>query len=45
MAVARYVQESADTVKAAFEHALRRHGARRYDNARLIIRGLAGAPL
>ena len=44
-AVERYVQESADTVKAAFEHALRHHGARRYDNVRLIFRELAGAPL
>jgi hypothetical protein len=44
-AVARYVQESADTVKAAFDHPLRHHGARRYDNARLIIGALAGAPL
>lgn len=44
-AVQRYVDESSDTIKAAFDRALRRHRVRKYDNCRLILTALAEAPL
>ncbi len=40
-AIARYVQDSADTLKAAFGRALRRERIRRFDNTRLILTALA----
>lgn len=44
-AVARYVDESSDTVKAAFDLALKRHRVRRFDNTRLILSALARGSL
>lgn len=44
-AVERYVRESSDTLKAAFDKALRRHKVKRFDNCRLILQALAQGPL
>ena len=44
-AVARYVEESSDTVKSVFDLALIRHRVRQYDNCRLIVSALAKWPL
>lgn len=43
-AIKRYVSESSDTLKAAFDMALRRHKVRRFDNTRLILTALASGP-
>lgn len=45
LALARYVAESSDTLKTAFDRALKRHKVRRYDNTRLILTALASGPL
>lgn len=44
-AVERYVRDSSDTLKAAFDKALKRHKVRRYDNCRLILTSLARGAL
>jgi DNA-binding CsgD family transcriptional regulator len=44
-ALERYVRESSDTLKAAFELALKRHKVRKYDNCQLILTALAGGSL
>lgn len=40
-ALARWVDESSDSLKATFDRALKRHKVRRFDNTRLIMRALA----
>jgi hypothetical protein len=44
-ALQKWIKDSSDTLKAAFERALRRHKIRKYDNTRLILRSLAKGPL
>lgn len=44
-AMERYVRESSDTLKAAFDAALMRHRVRKYDNCREILTVLATGPL
>ena len=44
-AVQGYLREMEDTVKAAFDRALRKDGRGRYHNTELIIRALAESPL
>jgi len=44
-AVIRYVEESSDTVKAAFDRALFQYRVRQYDNCRLILSALATGSL
>lgn len=43
-ALQRWVAESSDTLKATFDRALKRHKVRKYDNCRLILKGLAAGP-
>lgn len=44
-AVARYIDESSDTLKALLDVALVRHRERKYDNMRLILAALAAGPV
>jgi len=44
-AVAQYVREASDTLKAKFDSALRRHRVRKFDNCRLILAAIATGPL
>lgn len=42
LALKRYIEDASDTLKSAFDKALKRVRSRRYDNCRLIVRALAG---
>jgi hypothetical protein len=42
-AISRYLEDSADTLKAAFDKALKRKRVRKYDNCRLILNALSAA--
>lgn len=44
-AVEHYVRDSSDTLKAAFDRALKRHKVRKFDNCRLILEAMAKGPL
>lgn len=44
-AIERYIRESSDTLKAAFDKALKRHKVRKYDNTRMILQAVASGPL
>lgn len=41
VAVARYIEDASDSLKAAFDRALRRSKVRKYDNGRIILTALA----